>query len=52
MSYQNSVYSQKLTAQAIFGGIEFNGTLPVSTKHFNINKGISTQKKNVLYRAF
>ena len=49
MSYQNSVHSQKLTAQAIFGGIEFNGTLPVSTKHFNINKGISTQKKRMCY---
>ena len=44
MSYQNSNISQEMTSQAIFGGFEIKGKLPVSTKHYPLNYGINTNK--------
>ena len=49
LSYQNSKVAQEMTAQAIFGGIGINGTLPVSTKHFSINTGFNTTKIRLGY---
>ena len=49
LSYQNSTIAQEKTAQAIFGGIGFRGTLPVNTKHFNINTGINTSSIRMSY---
>ena len=49
LSYQNSIVSQEQTAQAIFGGVEINGTLPVNTKHYRINSGIETRLIRMRY---
>ena len=49
LSYQNSIVSQEKTAQAIFGGIEINGTLPVNTKHYRINSGLETKLIRMRY---
>ncbi|MAO70976.1 MAG: beta-N-acetylglucosaminidase [Flavobacteriales bacterium] len=49
LSYQNSVISQEISAQAIFGGIAIKGKLPVSTKHFPINLGYKTKKIRLGY---
>ena len=48
MGYQNSDISQSKVAQAIFGGTLFQGTLPVSNKHFNFGDGIITNTKTRL----
>ena len=49
LSYQNSKVAQEKTAQAIFGGIGINGKLPVSTKHYDINSGLSTKSIRMRY---
>jgi len=49
MAYQNSEVAQQMCAQAIFGGIKINGTLPVSTKHFSLNTGFKTNKIRLGY---
>ena len=42
LGYQNSNVAQEQTAQAIFGGIAISGKIPVTTKHFIINSGLTT----------
>ena len=49
LSYQNSDIAQDKTAQAIFGGFAFKGKIPVSTKHFDLNKGIKTYPMRMRY---
>ena len=49
LSYQNSKVAQEQTAQAIFGGIGINGTIPVSTKHYDINSGLKTESIRMRY---
>jgi beta-N-acetylhexosaminidase len=44
MSYQWTNYTEEATAQAIFGGIGFQGKLPISVnKNYQIGMGISTK---------
>ncbi|MEC8853160.1 MAG: glycoside hydrolase family 3 N-terminal domain-containing protein, partial [Bacteroidota bacterium] len=49
MAYQNSEIAQEVVAQAIFGGISLNGKLPVSTLHFKIKTGLSTNVFRLKY---
>ena len=49
LSYQNSMIAQQQTVQAIFGGIEIKGRLPVSTKHFLVNSGLRTRNIRMSY---
>lgn len=49
MSYQNSIVAQEQSAKMIFGGISCNGTLPVTTKHFDIRSGLSTKRIRMNY---
>jgi len=49
LGYQNSKVAQEQTAQAIFGGIAFSGRIPVTTNHFVINSGITTQPIRMSY---
>ncbi len=48
MSYQNSVWSQELSAQMIFGARSFDGRLPVSAGKFDVGDGISLEGINRL----
>ncbi|WP_213523054.1 glycoside hydrolase family 3 N-terminal domain-containing protein [Nonlabens sp.] len=43
MSYQNSEWSQQVSAQLIFGGRDAEGTLPVSAGLFQVNEGIAVK---------
>jgi len=43
--YENNAFSQKAAAEAIMGAIIVNGSLPVSTKFFNLGTGIELKKK-------
>ena len=47
-SYENSVFMQRATANAFFGTINVNGTLPVTTNLFKANTGIELKKKDKL----
>ena len=49
IGYQNSMVAQEQMAKAIFGGQAIMGRLPVSTKHFNINSGLNTNKIRMSY---
>ena len=49
LGYQNSKVAQEQTAQAIFGGASFIGRIPVTTKHFEINSGLTTQAIRMTY---
>jgi len=51
LGYQNSKSAQEIVAQSIFGGISINGTIPVSTKHFNINSGIKIDSIRMSYSS-
>ena len=51
LGYQNSKLAQEIVAQSIFGGISINGTIPVSTNHFNINSGIKTDSIRMSYSS-
>ena len=42
VSYNNSVESQELSAQAIFGGIPTKGVLPVTSSIYSLGSGYST----------
>jgi beta-N-acetylhexosaminidase len=45
MSYEELTQLQSLSAQAIFGGVNFNGTLPVTASdQFKIGSGYTTKK--------
>ena len=48
ISYQNTIISQEVTADLIAGYRTFSGKLPVSTKFFPLNHGISKDKKQLL----
>ena len=52
LGYQNSILAQEIAAQAIFGGVSIRGSLPVSTKHFNINSGFNTDSIRLSYDMF
>ena len=49
MAYQNSEVAQHLVAQSIFGGVSIRGRLPVSTLHYKINTGQSTNSFRIKY---
>ena len=49
LGYQNSDLAQKFVAQSIFGGISIEGSLPVSTKHFDIGSSIKTDSTRLSY---
>jgi len=49
LGYQNSNVAQEQTAQAIFGGIAISGKIPVTTKHFIINSGLTTKAIRMAY---
>jgi len=49
LGYQNSKIAEEQVAQAIFGGIAMSGKIPVSTKHFEINSGITTKAIRMAY---
>jgi beta-N-acetylhexosaminidase len=51
LAYQNSDYAQEYAAQAIFGGIGLNATLPVSTKHFGMGEGLKTNPIRLAYTS-
>lgn len=40
MAYENTVFSQKASADAVFGAITVTGRLPVTTKYFKYNTGL------------
>ena len=42
LGYQNSISAQRIVAQSIFGGNSIRGSIPVSTKHFDMGTGINT----------
>ncbi len=45
VGYQSNIFSQKASAEAIFGGISVNGKLPVTaSQFFPVNTGIETKK--------
>ncbi len=48
ISYQNTIISQEVSADLILGNRSFTGRLPVSTKFFPLNHGISKDKKQLL----
>ena len=48
ISYQNSIISQEISADLISGYRTFSGKLPVSTKFFPLNHGLSMDKKQLL----
>lgn len=47
--YDNTDFAQMSAAQAIFGGIEVSGKLPVSAGGFKAGTGINTKKKRLQY---
>ena len=49
VAYDNTREAQMSAAQAIFGGIEFSGELPVSTQHYKVRTGIKTTKTRLSY---
>ena len=48
ISYQNTIISQEVSADLIAGHRDFSGKLPVSTKFFPLNHGLSKDKKQIL----
>jgi beta-N-acetylhexosaminidase len=44
LGYENSVFTQKALAEAVFGAITVNGKLPVSTNLFKVNTGLELNK--------
>ena len=49
LGYQSNKYAQKYAAQSIFGGIEINSKVPVTTRHFKKGHGLRTQKTRLGY---
>ncbi|MDO5665347.1 MAG: glycoside hydrolase family 3 N-terminal domain-containing protein [Bacteroidia bacterium] len=49
VAYDNTEFAQMSAAQAVFGGIDFVGKLPVSTDDFGVNSGIDTKKIRLSY---
>lgn len=48
IGYQNNMISQEIMADLLTGNRSFKGKLPVSNNFFEVNFGISTNKKNIL----
>ena len=48
IGYQNNMISQEIMADLLTGNRSFKGKLPVSNNFFEVNYGISTNKKNIL----
>lgn len=44
VAYQDNVMTQEAAAKAIFGGVAFQGKLPVSTNKFKAGTGVDTKK--------
>jgi len=50
MAYENTGFAQEYAAQAIFGGNEISGRLPVSVRGaYNVGEGLDTQKNRLGY---
>ncbi len=49
VAYDNTDLAQISAAQAIFGGIGFEGRLPVTAGEFGVNTGIDTKKSRLSY---
>lgn len=49
LAYDNTPFAQKSSAQALFGGIGFSGTLPVSAGGFEVSAGMQTSKTRLSY---
>ena len=49
LGYQNSVSAQRIVAQSIFGGNSISGSIPVSTRHFDIGDGLNTDSIRLSY---
>ncbi len=49
LCHDNTENAQKSAAQALFGGIEINGKIPVSVKNFKEGEGIETKKTRLSY---
>ena len=49
LAHSNDEYAQISAAQALFGGIEVNGTIPVSAGKFRANTGLKTLKTRLSY---
>ena len=49
LGYQSNKYAQKYAAQSIFGGIEINSKVPVTTRHFKKGHGLKSQKTRLGY---
>ncbi len=49
VAYDNTEFAQMSAAQAIFGGIEMTGKLPVSGGNYKVNSGIETKKTRLSY---
>ncbi len=43
MAYQDNVYSQRMAAQALFGGFPVNGKMPVSAGKYREGSGMNTE---------
>lgn len=48
VAYEENSASQKAAGQAIFGSIEVNGKLPISSGRYKVNTGIEFQNQDVL----
>ena len=48
IGYQNSPISQEVLADLLFGVRSFKGKIPVSNNFFNVNHGLSFNKKNTI----
>ena len=46
LAYQSNKYAQKYAAQSIFGGIEINSKVPVTTRHFKKGHGLKHKKQD------
>ena len=46
LGYQSNKYAQKYAAQSIFGGIEINSKVPVTTRHFKKGHGLKHKKQD------
>ncbi len=50
LAYENTILAQEFAAQAIFGGNEIEGRIPVSVKGlYNVGDGMSTEKTRLSY---
>ena len=48
ISYQNNMISQEIAADLMFGVRSFKGKIPVSNNFFNVNHGLTFDKKEIL----